>query len=131
MARQLGFGVGNTNGIRNFSGKEAAVIAPPHTAEATDWLYRHDRRYLPTVATVGVPAAEFRWITDGIFPVQLWDSSVGPSSWLWNFDGYGTSTTQNPVVDLYSFAGATTYTVTLTINGEPSLSAIHMITITE
>lgn len=112
----------------DFSGKTIEVADPSHTAELTDWLYRHDRRYLPVAATVGTPAADFRW-TAGVPTVQFWDSSVGATSWLWNFAGRGTSVLQNPSFDFFVIGDSESFSVTLQINGEPSLTSIQSVTV--
>ena len=56
--------------------------------------------------------------------IKLTDTSVGATSWLWDFGNSNTSTDQNPTVN-YVEAGS--YTVSLTINGNPNLKSTQII----
>ncbi|WP_187270942.1 HYR domain-containing protein [Neolewinella aurantiaca] len=61
--------------------------------------------------------AEFSFVvsSDNGLSVDFTDASDQANSWLWDFDGQGTSTAQNPT---FSFPFSGTYNVCLTIDGD-------------
>jgi PKD repeat protein len=59
-------------------------------------------------------------------PVTFTNSSVFATSYLWNFGDGDTSTEENPV---HTYAANGDYTITLQINGDPTLSASKAITV--
>lgn len=85
-----------------------------------------------SVATAPITAAFSYSPASGSTPltVQFVDlTQGGPSSWGWNFgDGSATNTSQNP---LYTFNGASNYTVYLTATGPGGTSTTsHTVTVT-
>ena len=89
-----------------------------------DWIYTHDRNYLPSVATVGTPAAAFSWVVTGV-SVQFTNESIGATDWLYDFGDFSSSTERDPS---HVYATGGTYFVQLAINSGASLDS-NMVTV--
>lgn len=68
------------------------------------------------------PVADFAWLPSGLTSIQFTDTSTGEvDSWLWTFEGGGSSTQQNPSHD---FGASGSYSVTLTASGPGGSNSI-------
>lgn len=115
----------------SFLPKAEAIITPTASSELTDWLYRHDRRFLAGTNAVGVPFARFAWDAVTNPPtVTFTDQSISASSWLWDFGDGENSTAKSPTHTFPVVGASQTFSVTLEINGGVS-SAMESVTVTD
>ncbi len=101
-----------------WAGASPTAVTQAHSAIDSDWLYSYERQYLPGTNTVGTVAANFKSDTTSNPPtVQFTSTSVGATSWLWDFgDGTGASTVRNPSYTYTVTPPSEDFTVVLSIN---------------
>ncbi len=103
------------------------VEPPEATEELVEWRYIYDHRYGSfTTPSLGIPTAAFAWDATSNPPtVQFINQSIAATSSMWDF-GDGNSSTEFSPSHTYAFSGdVETFTVCLTINGDPMLQVCH------